>query len=81
MRRPTVKEGGANIRNQIDVEIDELSRGIASANHVIDHVALPQDLTKVEPHHIDRLVEMYGRIDMVVATTPCQGLSRANEGA
>ena len=35
-------EGGVRVANHIDIEIDEMSRGIASANHPIDHTTLPQ---------------------------------------
>ena len=73
-----LKEGGVRVANHIDVELDERSRNIASANHKIDHGTLPQDLWQVTDAHLQGLARKYGRIHLVIATTPCQGLSSAN---
>ena len=67
------------VAHHTDVEIDATSRGIASKHHNIDHTTLPQDLTQVTHAHLADLKAKYGRIDLVIATTPCQGLSSANK--
>jgi site-specific DNA-cytosine methylase len=72
-------EGGVRVANHIDIEIDEMSRGIASSNHEIDHTTMPQDLGLVTAESLRALQARYGKIDLVVITTPCQGLSRANK--
>ena len=71
-------EGEVRVANHIDIEIDELSRGIASTNHPIDHTTLPQDLRLVTKESLEALQRKYGSIDLVISTTPCQGLSKAN---
>ena len=73
-----LKQAGVAVANHIDVEIDAVSRGIAAENHTMDHSSLPQDLRAVSEEQINELVRKYGAIHLLVCSTPCQGLSRAN---
>jgi site-specific DNA-cytosine methylase len=74
-----LKKGAVRVAASIDVEKDSTSRAIARANHKVDHHSLAQDLWQVTEADIDRLIAKYGRIDLIIATTPCQGLSKAND--
>ena len=74
-----IKEAHVQVAHHIDVEIDETSRKIAAENHRIDHTSLPQDITNITSEHIQKLRAKYGRIHVVIATTPCQGFSKANK--
>ena len=74
-----LKGSAIDIANSFDVEIDPTSRAIARANHKIDHDSLPQDLWQVDESHIDSIVRKHGNVDLVIASTPCQGLSAAND--
>ena len=74
----SIKNTGRKIKAIIDVEIDPTARAIASANHQIDHVTLPQDLWEVTATDVQDLLDKYSKIDLVMWSTPCQGLSTAN---
>ena len=74
-----LKESAIQVAHSFDVETDPTSRAVARANHDIDHESLPQDLWQVTDDHTDDLVAKHGKIDLVIATTPCQGLSSAND--
>ena len=71
-------DGGLHTAYAADIDLDPTSRAIAQANHRIDHTSLPQDLLDVTDDQIDRLCDTHGPFDLIIATTPCQGLSPAN---
>ena len=73
-----IADANIKVASATDIEIDSLSRKIASRHHDLDHDSLPQDLHEVHPHHILEQAAKGITYDMVIATTPCQGLSRAN---
>ena len=68
------------VSTHIDVELDPIARSIADRHYHTDHSSIPFDLRLITRAHIKRLFDKYGTIDLVVISTPCQGLSRANTG-
>ena len=73
-----LKRAGIPVRRHIGVEIDPLSRAIAEGNHDVDHTTLPQDMWEITTEHLNHLADTIGDVDILICSTPCQGLSRAN---
>jgi len=66
------------VRRHIDVELDPVARSIASLHHNPDVTILPQDIKEITMEHTTNAFRLYGGIDVVTISTPCQDLSPAN---
>ena len=78
MTAEAMRQQGAQVRQNIDCELDPTARAIANLHHNTDTSSLPQDIKLIQKHHIDLIFKKYNTVDLVVISTRCQDLSCAN---
>jgi site-specific DNA-cytosine methylase len=64
--------------NHFDVEKEPIARAIATLHHHTNTTSLPNDINLITRQHLADLSSKYGKVGLVVISTPCQDLSTAN---